>query len=135
MKNFLVHSALASMLLVGTTQVAFALPISTTAHLAAAQSGGNEQASVGLAGRASNAERVGAWLQRDDVRAQLVAHGVSVTEAQARLAVMSDQELASLNGQIDQLPAGGSPLAIIGIVFVVLLLLEVFGVTDIFKKI
>lgn len=129
MKKFLVHAALASVLFVGTTQVACAVPISTAAHLAAAQA---RSESVD---RTGDAARLGAWLQREEVRAQLVAHGINAVEVQARLAALSDQELATLNGQIEQLPAGGSPLAIVGIVFIVLLLLEVFGVTDIFKKI
>jgi hypothetical protein len=35
---------------------------------------------------------------------------------------------------MEQMPAGGDALAIIGIVFLVLLILEAVGVTDIFKK-
>jgi uncharacterized membrane protein (Fun14 family) len=36
--------------------------------------------------------------------------------------------------RMDTLPAGGDALAIIGIVFLVLIILEVVGVIDIFKK-
>lgn len=39
-----------------------------------------------------------------------------------------------MQGQVDRLPAGGSALAVIGVVFVVLLILELVGVIDIFKK-
>ena len=39
------------------------------------------------------------------------------------------------SGKIDQQIAGGDILAVIGIVFVVLLILELVGVTDIFKSI
>jgi hypothetical protein len=35
---------------------------------------------------------------------------------------------------MDQMPAGGDLLAVIGIVFVILLILELVGVIDIFKK-
>jgi uncharacterized membrane protein (Fun14 family) len=35
---------------------------------------------------------------------------------------------------MDQMPAGGDALAVIGIVFLVLIILELVGVIDIFKK-
>jgi uncharacterized membrane protein (Fun14 family) len=35
---------------------------------------------------------------------------------------------------LDEAPAGGDALAVIGIVFLVLLILELTGVIDIFKK-
>jgi hypothetical protein len=43
-------------------------------------------------------------------------------------------ELRSLAGQMSGMPAGGDALAVIGIVFIVLLILELTGVIDIFKK-
>jgi len=133
MKKMLAHTALVSVMLVTTTQVAFASPISTATHLSAQA---QPTAGLGTAARAANVERASAFLQREDVRQQLVAHGVSVTEAQARLAALSDQDLARVNAQIDQAPAGGlSALGIVGVVFLVLLLLEVLGVTHIFSKI
>jgi len=73
-------------------------------------------------------------LARDDVRQAMVAMGVSPAEAQARVASLSDAELAQLEGQLDALPAGGSLLALIGSVFVVLLILELVGVTNIFNS-
>jgi len=54
-------------------------------------------------------------------------------QAQARVASLSDLELAQLDGQLDSLPAGGS-LALVGAVFVVLMILEFTGVIDIFKR-
>jgi hypothetical protein len=60
--------------------------------------------------------------------------GVDPVAATGRVASLSDQELSRVSGQIDQLPAGGDILAVIGIVFVVLLILELTGVIDIFKK-
>jgi hypothetical protein len=79
--------------------------------------------------------RVRATLARDDVRAALVARGVDPDAAAARVAALSDRQLADLATQLDELPAGGSALAVVGIVFLVLLILEVTGVIDIFKKI
>jgi len=42
--------------------------------------------------------------------------------------------LAELNSQLDSLPAGGV-LALIGAVFVVLLILELTGVINVFSKV
>ena len=48
--------------------------------------------------------------------------------------VSSDQELHQLAVDMRNAPAGGDALALIGAVFVVLLILELTGVIDIFKK-
>ncbi len=77
---------------------------------------------------------VQAGLARADVRQAMVDMGVDPLQAQMRVASLNEQELAQLQGHLDTLPAGGI-LEIIGLVFVVLLILELTGVTDIFKKI
>jgi hypothetical protein len=84
--------------------------------------------------RAANFDIVNSALAREQVRAQLAAMGVDAARVDARIAAMTDAELASLAGEVEQLPAGGDALAVIGIVFLVLLILEAVGVTDIFKK-
>jgi len=74
-------------------------------------------------------ERMTRLLAREDVRAQLVQMGIDPTVAEER-------EAAQLQQQLDSLPAGGdSVLAVIGIVFIVLLILELTGVINIFSKI
>lgn len=86
--------------------------------------------------RAGNLADINAALDREDVRAQLIALGVDPAAAAGRVAALSDSELAEVAHQVKTLPAGGDGLlAVIGIVFVVLLILEITGVTDIFKKI
>ncbi|MDT8408386.1 MAG: PA2779 family protein [Wenzhouxiangellaceae bacterium] len=78
--------------------------------------------------------RIEAFLLRDDVAAELAEHGVSHEMAMARVDGMSASELEQLTGGIDKMAAGGDAvLAIIGAVFVVLIVLELVGVTDIFK--
>jgi hypothetical protein len=67
-------------------------------------------------------EKVAAFLQRHDVRQQLVFLGVDVREADARVATLSDQEIAKLAGKIDQLPAGQGVEAILIIALLVLLI-------------
>jgi hypothetical protein len=77
---------------------------------------------------------VDATLARADVRAQLEGLGVDPAAVAGRLEALSDHEIATLAGQIREAPAGGDALAVIGIVFVVLIILELVGVIDIFKK-
>jgi len=77
---------------------------------------------------------VDATLARADVRDKLAEFGVDAAAIEGRLAALSDQEIANLAGQIESAPAGGDALAVIGIVFVVLIILELVGVIDIFKK-
>jgi hypothetical protein len=77
---------------------------------------------------------VQAAIARDDVRAKLAELGVNAAELDSRLAALSPAELSMLADKLDEAPAGGDALAVIGIVFVVLLILELTGVIDIFKK-
>jgi hypothetical protein len=73
-------------------------------------------------------------LARADVREQMVALGVDPAEVEARIAALTDAEVATLATRIEGAPAGGDALVVIGIVFVVLMILEFTGVIDIFKK-
>jgi len=77
--------------------------------------------------------RVLTVLERSDVQAQLQANGVSPADVKARVAAMSDDEVAQLAGQIDGLPAGGTDvLGFILVVFVILLITDILGFTHIF---
>jgi len=84
--------------------------------------------------RAQDFATVNAVLARDQVRQQFAALGVDPAEVESRLAALTDSELRMLAGQVADAPAGASALAVIGIVFLVLLILEAVGVIDIFKK-
>jgi hypothetical protein len=77
-------------------------------------------------------DRVERFISRDDVREQMVALGADPREVQERLAALTDEELRLLDENIETLPAGGI-LVVIGVVFVVLIILELTGVIDIFK--
>ncbi len=74
-----------------------------------------------------------AGLARADVQQAMIAMGVDPLQAQMRVASLNEGELAQLQGHLDTLPAGGI-FAVIGVVFVVLLILELTGTIDIFKK-
>jgi len=84
--------------------------------------------------RAADLATVNAALARDQVRSQFQSLGVDPTQVEARVAALTDAELRTLAGQMQDMPAGADALAIIGIVFLVLLILEAVGVIDIFKK-
>jgi hypothetical protein len=74
-------------------------------------------------------------LARQDVAKQLQAFGVPPQSVIERVNNMTNAELVALEGQIDEQVSGGDALAVVGIVFLVLLILEVVGVTDIFKSV
>ena len=78
-------------------------------------------------------ERISAALARADVQQQLRAYGVNPHDVQARVAALSDAEVAELAARIDSLPAGG--IGIVGaivLVFLVLLLTDILGYTKVF---
>ena len=79
--------------------------------------------------------RIDAVLAREEVRTKLEQYGVDPAETDARLAALTDQELDKLATDLENMPAGGSVLAVVGVVFIVLLILELTGVIDIFNKI
>jgi hypothetical protein len=79
--------------------------------------------------------RIDAVLAREEVRSRLEQHGVDPVAANERIAALTDQELVQLATDLENLPAGGDVLAVIGIVAIVLLILELVGVIDIFNKI
>ncbi|HEY5643459.1 MAG TPA: PA2779 family protein [Woeseiaceae bacterium] len=85
--------------------------------------------------RAESLTRIEMLLARDDVGQQLMTLGVEPALVLERLNAMTTEELLALEHRFDEQVAGGDALAIIGTVFLVLLILELVGVTDIFKSI
>ena len=84
---------------------------------------------------AANPERsrVLTVLERSDVQAGLQAQGVNPADVKARVAAMTDDEVAQLAGRLDGLPAGGSDvLTVILVVFIILLITDLLGLTHIF---
>lgn len=85
--------------------------------------------------RADTVARLHQALDREAVQQQLMALGVDAEAAKERIAALSDAELRQLDGRLAELPAGAGLLEVVGVVFVVLLILELVGVIDIFKSI
>jgi hypothetical protein len=77
--------------------------------------------------------RIFSLVDRDEVRTQLEAHGVNPADVKARVAAMTDEEIAQLAGQIESLPAGGADvLGVLLTLFVILLITDILGFTKIF---
>lgn len=104
----------------GTTSLANATLIST-------------QQAVAVESRVAQEAQVREALAREDVARMMVEMGVDPSDVDGRIASLSDAELAQLHGQLEELPAGGV-LAVLGIVLVVLIVLELTGAIDIFKR-
>ncbi len=71
-------------------------------------------------------------MDREDVQKQLLAYGVAPEQVQDRVNKMTDAEVAQLNDQIADMPAGGILGAIL-LIFVVFVITDVIGATDIFS--
>jgi hypothetical protein len=76
------------------------------------------------------------FLMREDVQQQLTRLGVDPEEATRRVATLSDEEVQEIAGRLDELPAGeGAVGVIVGailIIFLVLLITDLLGLTDVF---
>jgi hypothetical protein len=71
-------------------------------------------------------------LDREDVRAQLVDMGVDPEQAKLRIAALDDEQIGAIQAHMDALPAGGGVLEVVLAVLVVLVILDLVGVTNIF---
>jgi len=72
-------------------------------------------------------------LDRDDVRRQLVERGVDPDDAKMRIAALSDEQVREMKDGIGELPAGGGVVGILVAVLLVLVILDIVGVTNIFS--
>lgn len=70
-------------------------------------------------------------VNREDVQNKLVSLGVSSDDAIARINGMTDSEIAQLNDEINQAPAGGIVGAVLT-VLAVIAILDLAGVTDVY---
>jgi hypothetical protein len=77
-------------------------------------------------------EQLVQMLNRDEVQQQLQAMGVSLDAATQRVAQLTDSEVQQLNNHLTELPAGGDILGLAVLVFLVFVLTDVIGATDIF---
>lgn len=82
---------------------------------------------------AADRERIFAVLERAEVVAQLERHGVSIADARARVATLSDTEARQMAAQLENMPAGANDvLGILFAVFIILLVTDLLGLTSVF---
>ena len=114
-----------------------AAALSHTAGLQAAHAGmiatESVAATTDLVQVESRRAQVLATLNRADVTEALVAKGVDMDAARARIASLSDQEVVALADQLEHAPAGASGvLGTIVFIFLVLLVTDILGFTKVF---
>jgi len=80
-----------------------------------------------------NQQQLLSFVDSDAVKAKLVALGVDSMDAKNRIASMTGSEIAALNSQIQELPAGGGVVGTVLTVLIVLVVLDLIGVTDVFS--
>lgn len=115
-----VATALIPVMLLGS------LPLSAQAGMV-----GTEEALISV-DAAADRNKVGQFLQREDVRQALQQQGVSPHEALARVQALSDAEVAALADRVDQAPAGAGIVGALLTVFVILLITDILGLTKVF---
>lgn len=80
------------------------------------------------ADRAALVHRLGS----EELRSALARMGVDPAAAQVRVDRLTPAQVADLNARLDQLPAGAGVLEVVLIVFVVFVITDALGITDIF---
>lgn len=71
-------------------------------------------------------------VQRQSIEKQLVELGVDAPNARQRVARMSDSQIAEISSRIAELPAGADAGGILLTIFIVFVITDVIGATDIF---
>jgi hypothetical protein len=84
--------------------------------------------------RAESLNTVQNFMAGAQVAAQLSAWGVTPEAVETRIAALSDAELQQLAATMNTAPAGAGVLEVVGLVFVVILILEVLGITNFFGR-
>ncbi len=77
-------------------------------------------------------QKISAALARADVGNTLEQLGVSKDEVRDRVAALNDEEVNALSDRIDRLPAGGDFFATVGLIFIILLITDLLGLTKVF---
>jgi hypothetical protein len=63
----------------------------------------------------------------------LVDLGVSATDAQNRVSLLTNDQIVALNAQLDTMPAGGDILGVAVLIFLVFIFTDAVGATDVFS--
>jgi hypothetical protein len=81
-------------------------------------------------------ENLRSLMSRNEVRSLLANNGLTVAQAQERVNSLTDKEVQQLSKQFDELPAAGDGVWVVVLVIaLVVVILELAGITDIFTGI
>jgi len=115
------------------TQMALAMQWSTVAQAEMLST----EAAIAKYSAHANRDFLLGEVRKQEIRDEIIALGVDPAEAEARLAVLSDEEIASIITQMEDDSAGADPgAAIVGTlftVFVILLMTDFLCLTKVFK--
>lgn len=71
-------------------------------------------------------------LSSEQARNTLLSMGVAPDQALERVQRLTTEELAQLNSQLNELPAGGDILGLLVLLFIVFIITDMLGATDLF---
>ncbi|MCP5015018.1 MAG: PA2779 family protein [Ketobacter sp.] len=74
-------------------------------------------------------------LDKEEARNTLLNLGVNPAEVEARIDNMSAEELQAFSEQVNTMQAGGGVVGVVVLVFVILIVLDLLGTTNIFPAI
>lgn len=77
-------------------------------------------------------DKLASLLEREDLQRQLSGLGVDIQDAKDRVAALTDAEVAQINQRAAQLPAGGDALGVVLLIFIIFIITDAIGATDIF---
>jgi hypothetical protein len=82
-------------------------------------------------------DEVSAFKARDDVRSVLLDYGISSSDVDKRIANMTERELLQIQHQLADLPAGadGGALGLVLGIILILVILDILGLTNVFPNI
>ena len=76
-----------------------------------------------------------AILDQDEARDALLSLGVAPADVEQRVQDMTSAELQAFSKQVEEMQAGGSAVGVIILIFVILIVLDLLGTTNIFPVI
>ncbi|MGH1536936.1 MAG: PA2779 family protein [Gammaproteobacteria bacterium] len=80
-------------------------------------------------------ENLRTLMSRDEVRSLLESNGLTIQEAQERVDSLTDKEVSQMAKKFDELPAAGNAAVVVLVIALVVIILELAGITDIFTGI
>ncbi len=112
-----------------SAQMVLAMQLSTAAQAEMLST----EAAIAKYSAYANRDFLLAEVRKQEIRTEIIALGVDPAEAEARLAVLSDEEIASIITQMEDDSAGAGIIGTLFTVFVILLVTDFLCLTKVFK--